>query len=475
MSAAGGGLGPGTLAIVLAEHESNEEHVFVDMEERRGVIQADFRVGAGVAAAQPLGSNIGLSFMGVTLVGEGFRIERSDFARLGLNDKVLPTVVRPYRSGKELTQSAKERWVIDFFGMDEVEARRQHPQLYQRLLDLVRPSRAAKGSNNKDAAGYAAKWWLFAKPRPEMRKALRGLNRYVATVETSKFKPFVFISGDVIPDHKLYAVASDDALILGVLSSRVHQVWALAAGGHLGVGNDPTWTNTTCFLPFPFPTGAAKVDHIRASGEELDAHRKRQQAAHPDLTITGMYNVLEKLRSGEALTAKDKIIHEQGLVSVLKKLHDDLDAAVFDAYGWPHDLTDEQILERLVALNAERAAEERRGLIRWLRPAFQNPTGAKAASQEKLATSDEPDDSAAVPVAATAAAWPKKLAEQIAAVRDLVTKGAAEWSKAEVAAAFKGANKADVEEVLDSLAALGILAAYDARGTRRWKATRTAV
>ena len=86
-----------------------------------------------------------------------------------------------------------------------------------------------------------------------------------------------------------------------------------------------------------------------------------------------MYNVLEKLRSGEALTAKEKVIHEQGLVSVLKQIHDDLDAAVFDAYGWPHDLTDEQILERLVALNAERAAEEKRGLIRWLRPEFQEP------------------------------------------------------------------------------------------------------
>jgi acetoacetate decarboxylase len=92
-------------------------------------------------------------------------------------------------------------------------------------------------------------------------------------------------------------------------------------------------------------------------------------------------------------------------------------------------------------------------------------------NQEKLATSDE---STAAPVAATVAAWPKKLAEQIAAVRDLVTKGAAEWSKTKVAAAFKGANKADVEEVLDRLAPLGIichLAAYDARGTRRWKST----
>src|SRR5690606_38638395 len=101
-----------------------------------------------------------------------------------------------------------------------------------------------------------------------------------------------------------------------------------------------------------------------------DAHRKRQQELHPALTITGMYNVLEKLRGGEPLTAKDKTIHEQGLVSVLKEINDDLDAAVFDAYSWPHDLSDEEILERLVALNHERAAEEQRGIIRWLRPEF---------------------------------------------------------------------------------------------------------
>jgi hypothetical protein len=73
------------------------------------------------------------------------------------------------------------------------------------------------------------------------------------------------------------------------------------------------------------------------------------------------------------------VTHEQGLVSVLKQIHDDLDAAVFDAYGWPRHLSDEAILERLVALNAERAAEEARGLVRWLRPEFQNPQGPSTA------------------------------------------------------------------------------------------------
>jgi hypothetical protein len=220
-------------------------------------------------------------------------------------------------------------------------------------------------------------------------------------------------------------------------------------------------------------TSASRQTRIRDLAEELDAHRKQQQTAHPDLTITGMYNILEKLRSGEALTAKDKVVHDRGLVTVLKKLHDDLDAAVSDAYGWSRDLTDDQILERLVALNAERAAEEKRGLVRWLRPEFQNPSGAKAATQERLAATDEPEQAAAQPAAV--APWPKKLADQIGAIRDLVTKAPAAWSVEQIVRAFKGANKADVEEVLDSLAALGILAGYEAGGARRWKLTRATV
>ena len=90
---------------------------------------------------------------------------------------------------------------------------------------------------------------------------------------------------------------------------------------------------------------ASNSKRIGDLAEQLDAHRKRQQDLHPTLTMTGMYNVLEKLAgSGEKLTAKEQTIHEQGLVSVLKQIHDDLDAVVFDAYGWPHDLEDEEIL-----------------------------------------------------------------------------------------------------------------------------------
>lgn len=193
----------------------------------------------------------------------------------------------------------------------------------------------------------------------------------------------------------------------------------------------------------------------------LAEHRKKQQAAHPDLTLTGMYNVLEKLRSGEPLTAKEKTIHEQGLVSVLKQLHDDLDAAVFEAYGWPITLTDEEILERLVALNAERAAEEERGLIRWLRPEFQNPAGGKGAVQKQLDV--EEDEEAAKPAkkkpAKTAAAkkqpWPKKLAEQAAAVAQALQTAKKPVTPADVGQVFLRANTDDVVRLLEMLAAIG--------------------
>src|SRR5690606_4964682 len=135
----------------------------------------------------------------------------------------------------------------------------------------------------------------------------------------------------ILPDDKLIAVASADALHLGVLSSAVHAAWALTAGGRLGVGNDPVYSKSTCFEAFPFPEidpAGALAARIRALAEQIDAHRKAQLGAYPDATLTATYNVLEKLRRGDVLNAKDKVIHEHGLVGVLKSLHDELDVAV---------------------------------------------------------------------------------------------------------------------------------------------------
>jgi hypothetical protein len=358
--------------------------------------------------------------------------------------------------------------VIDLFGLNIEEVRILFPELFQWLLERVHPQRTAKAGATKDASEYAEKWWLFGKPRPELRRALKGLTRFIATVETSKHRIFSFIDSSNLADNKLVCIALQDSYYLGVLSSRIHVTEALASGGKLGVGNDPVYVKTKCFDIFPFPVCSNEQKTlIRGFGESLDAHRKRQQALHPDLTLTGMYNVMEKLRSGEPLNAKEKVIHEQGLVSILQQIHDDLDAALFDAYGWPHDLTDEQILERLVALNAERAEEERNGLVRWLRPDFQNPEGTRQETQGSLPGTESPEEEAGT-AAPSVAAWPKKLPEQVAAVRDLLLGGRA-WSIEQVAKSFKGAKRRDVEGVLDSLAALGIAVTYETPQGKRWR------
>jgi hypothetical protein len=221
----------------------------------------------------------------------------------------------------------------------------------------------------------------------------------------------------------------------------------------MGVGNDPRYNRTRCFETFPFPDASeAHKERICTLAEQLDAHRKRQQALHPGLTMTDMYNVLEKLRAGEPLTAKEKSIHEQGLVSVLKQLHDDLDAAVFAAYGWPPSLSDEEILEKLVTLNAERVAEEARGLVRWLRPEYQ--AGAAVAPVATQAALIEEEVQAEVK-AEEKKPWPATMAEQAQAVRQALLAAGGPVTARQVAVGFAGARPARVEELLETLVLLG--------------------
>lgn len=280
---------------------------------------------------------------------------------------------------------------------------------------------------------------------------LNGLPRYITTVETSKHRFFQFLDASILPDNKLVNIALDDAYFLGVLSSRIHVTWALAAGGRLGVGNDPRYNKTRCFETFPFPVATdAQKEQIRTLAESLDAHRKKQLDAHDKLTMTDMYNVLDKLRAGEALTKKDKTIHEQGLVGVLKTLHDDLDAAVAAAYGWPADLPDDALLERLVALNHERAEEEAQGLVRYLRPEYQNPEGTQQAALGVSTTAAKKTGKKAA-----REPWPETLPERIQAVHRVLSGEDRPATAADIARRFKRARTQQVQTMLDTLEALG--------------------
>jgi hypothetical protein len=332
--------------------------------------------------------------------------------------------------------------VIDLFGLTEAEVRSRYPAVYQHVLDNVKPER---DQNNRDS--YKHNWWIHGEPRKDMRPVLHGLPRYIATVETAKHRIFQFLDGEILPDNKLIVLALARAEDFAILSSRIHAVWALAQGTLLE--DRPVYPKTQCFDPFPFPqpTDTQKT-RLRALGEDLDAHRKVRQAEHPKLTLTGMYNVLEKLRVGERIEGRDREVYDQGLIGILRDLHDQIDTAVADAYAWPATPTDDDILQRLVALNRERAAEEARGHIRWLRPAYQNPAGHAAAAAEQA----EMDVGVVPPTAKTP--WPKTLPQQFAAVRAALEE-LGEATPEQIARHFARARATTVLPLLESLAALG--------------------
>ena len=485
--------GVGALQKVTLEVPSEEGAFDVTLEEYLGNISSSLQLGADLAKCNPLAANRDVCSVGYQLTGQGFVVDAKAAHSLDLNFPAPRALIRQLLTGRDLTQTPRRVYAIDLYDFTSESLRTNQPAIYQWVHDRVKPER----DQNRDTA-IRENWWLYARSRPDLRQALDELPRAFATSLTAKHRTFMFVGSRDICDSTTVMFALPDAAHIGVLSSRLHIQWALSAGGRLGVGNDPRYNKSRCFDPFPFPNLAdqpALAAQIAATAEELDAHRKRQQAAHAALTLTDMYNVLDALRLGRALSAKEKLTHTNGLVSVLAELHDRLDTLVLQAYGWA-DLVpalvgqpggtlpwpekpaaqaaaEEELLLRLVALNAERAAEEARGTVRWLRPEFQDPArrGAPtlpvavqdemelevAAADTPLPASKKARRPAAVAAALAARAWPNTLPEQMRGVADVLTSTARPIGVDVIAAAFTGRGpwKRRIPQILDALAALG--------------------
>lgn len=423
-------------------------------------VHPDLSAGANVVGAVPLNANKGICYQGMNLVGD-FRVSREDLAAMSYTPKKLPRVVHPYVIGRDLVQRPVERYVIDFCGLEPNEARTEFTPLWNRLAKVVKPARE---KNNRE--NYRKNWWLFGEGRPGMRRALADLPRYIATPETAKHRIFQFLPAGTTPDHTVYAIASDDAFVLGVLSSRAHVTWALAAGSRLGVGNDPRWRNLVCFDPFPFPDATvAQRAEIAQLGEALDAHRKARQKADAELALTDIYNVLVKMRASQPLTDDEESLRERAMIDTLRDLHDQLDEAVFKTYGWSKDLSDAEILTHFVALNAARAAEEAKGAVRWVRPTFQAP-GAIVQVTTPTAPTKGPKPKGPKPAARPK--WPKADPPKYALVLDVLAAFEGSASLEEIIGAIDGTDTSDVVNVLACLAAAQRTAYVDDGDGPRW-------
>lgn len=206
-----------------------------------------------------------------------------------------------------------------------------------------------------------------------MRAALKPLQRYIVTPHVAKHRLFVWPSAEVLPDKMLIVFARDDDTTFGILHSRFHELWALKMCTFLGVGNDPRYTPTTCFDTFPFPSGL--TPNIPASDYADNPHAQAIASAarrlvelrdnwlnppewacrEPEVVPDYPDRILPINETAAAELKKRTLTNlYNARPSWLSNAHRALDEAVAAAYGWEADISDDEVLSRLLKLNRER-------------------------------------------------------------------------------------------------------------------------
>ncbi len=307
-------------------------------------INADLTGSFDLTAAQRLVENMGIAFMGGTK-GSPFDLTPDKAvvmlaAPVNPNSRPNSDVVRPWVTGTDLTNRPRGYWIIDFGVSMAEEDAALYESPFEYVRSRVKPVREQSRTTRSE-------WWLHERPRPEMRRALAPLSRYIGTSMVAKHRMFSWLDPKTLPENLVIVIARGDDYFFGVLHSKAHEVWALRLGTALE--DRPRYTPTTTFETFPFPwrPGEEPEDdpRVRAIADAArDLVTKRDGWLNPP-------DISEAERNRRTLTNL-----YNARPTWLDMAHRRLDSAVLDAYGWPHDLTDDQILERLLALNAERAA-----------------------------------------------------------------------------------------------------------------------
>ena len=340
------------------------DEIYADLTARRG--------GAGVdlTGVQRLPQNAGVAFMGDTKGGP-FDVA-GDQAREWLqlpanpNGRTNADVLKPWINGMDLTRRPSGKWILDFGLKMSAEDAALYEEPFRWVKEHVWPT-----WNKQLEPERRDQWWLHHRPRPNMWGALDGLSRFIATPTVAKHRLFVWCDARICPDHQLIAIARDDDTTFGILHSRFHEIWSLRLGIWLGKGNDPRYTPTTTFETFPFPSGLAP------DGPAADYAGDPRAAA-----ITAAAQRLVELRDrwlnppewvewiDEPVPGYPKrpVPHADAAAKELKKrtftnlynarpqwladAHAALDAAVAAAYGWAADISDDEVLRELLALNS---------------------------------------------------------------------------------------------------------------------------
>ena len=304
--------------------------------------------------------NTGIAFQGCIVLGMGFVIEDPDEPKAWVRaDPRNTDILFPYLNGEDLNSrpdTSAGRWVIDFNGLSEEEAR-GYRLPYQRLLERVKPERMKKAKAVREAP-----WWLFLRTRPAMRNAIRDLDEVLVLARVSKTVMPARIRTGLVPSEMIVVFATDSFAEQAVLSSSPHQMWAIKYGS--GMRNDPRYTPSDVFETFPRPEPTERLTKV---GRTLDTER-REIMLRRRLGLTTLYNL-----------ANDPDVTDSADPDVarMREIHVELDHAVIEAYSWNDIQLDHgfhtyrqmlrwtvnpaarvKILDRLLAENLKRAATQ---------------------------------------------------------------------------------------------------------------------
>ena len=383
-------------------------------------VNADLSTGNDSTAKTQLRANSGLCFMGSTKVG-AFDVEQELalgwLAHPNPHGKPNSDVVRPFRNGSDLVRHDSRRWIVDFGVGTTKESAALYEAPFGHVVKRVKPER--EKNNDKWRRNH---WWLLGRTLPDFREATAGMVRYIGTARVAKHRIFVWQDSPVLPDSKVIAIAFDEDFHFGVLHSHIHRTWTLATCAWHGIGNDATYNPTECFETFPFPfaddttqdpshtvakfraahyhleqdnilretppptSPAEHRDAIAAAAKELNELREnwlnppewtatrtlefpgstdgpwRRFVTNPDARGVGTVRYpLTEPRDAECAAKLAKrtltnLYNERP--TWLEYAHAKLDAAVAAAYGWPANLSNDEILSRLLELNLARATAE---------------------------------------------------------------------------------------------------------------------
>ena len=340
-------------------------------------IHADLTAGLNMTLAQPLAENAGVAMLGIQKSGP-FDVAGA-LARKWIAQPANPNgvsnaaVLKPYWNGDDVTGRPRDVWLIDLpSGLTEASAA-QFAAPFHHIAStpdeegkLIVELRNASGSSSTTYP-----WWEPWRRRPEMRRQIEALSRYIVTPETAQYRVFSWLSYPTLPDKNLIVIARDDDLMFGLLQSRFHELWSLRKGSDLQ--DRPRYTHTSTFATFPFPDGmtpdtpvetacaveganaivtaAQNLDRLRTSWLWPEGSWREVSEEAPGLPVR---RVPIDQAAADLLRARTMTELYNERPEWLQLAHRALDDAVALAYDVPSTISDDDALEMLLEKNLDR-------------------------------------------------------------------------------------------------------------------------